>query len=190
MIEIIKNEIKDSIELRNQLINDSYFIKKITSTAMTIIKALSAGNKVIFAGNGGSFADAQHLTAELTGRFLKERKPLAALCLGTNSSATTCISNDYDFSEIFAREFTALAKKGDILVVLSTSGNSENIVKLVEIAKNKDIDTFCLLGKDGGKLAKHPNSLIVPSYNTARIQEIHITIGHILCLLIDEGETL
>jgi D-sedoheptulose 7-phosphate isomerase len=144
--------------------------------------SLNAGQKLIFCGNGGSAADSQHLAAEFTGRFTAERKPLAALALTTDSSALTCISNDYSFDDVFSRQLAALGKSGDTLVAISTSGNSANVVKAVQVAKEMGIYTIGMLGKDGGKLSAlcHLN-LLVPSSNTARIQEAHILIGHILC---------
>ena len=136
----------------------------------------------MFCGNGGSAADSQHLAAEFTGRFTAERKPLAALALTTDSSALTCIGNDYSFDDVFSRQLAALGKSGDTLVAISTSGNSANVVKAVQVAKEMGIYTIGMLGKDGGKLSSlcHLN-LLVPSTNTARIQEAHILIGHILC---------
>jgi D-sedoheptulose 7-phosphate isomerase len=144
--------------------------------------SLNAGQKLIFCGNGGSAADSQHLAAEFTGRFTAERKPLAALALTTDSSALTCIGNDYSFDDVFSRQLAALGKSGDTLVAISTSGNSANVVKAVQVAKEMGIYTIGMLGKDGGKLSSlcHLN-ILVPSTNTARIQEAHILIGHILC---------
>jgi D-sedoheptulose 7-phosphate isomerase len=154
----------------------------IEKAVSEMTNSLNAGQKLIFCGNGGSAADSQHLAAEFTGRFTAERKPLAALALTTDSSALTCIGNDYSFDDVFSRQLAALGKSGDTLVAISTSGNSANVVKAVQVAKEMGIYTIGMLGKDGGKLSAMCNlNLLVPSTNTARIQEAHILIGHILC---------
>ena len=145
-------------------------------------KCLNSGHKLIFCGNGGSAADSQHLAAEFTGRFSAERKPLAALSLTTDSSALTCISNDYSFEDVFSRQLLALGRPGDTLIAISTSGNSSNVVKAVRAAQDIGIYTIGLLGKDGGILNGLCDlSLVVPSTNTARVQEAHILLGHIFC---------
>ena len=133
-------------------------------------------------GNGGSAADSQHLAAEFTGRFIKDRPPIAAVALSTDTSALTCIGNDYSFNDIFARQVQALGKAGDCLIAISTSGNSGNVLAAVAAAKSLGISTIGLLGRDGGKLkAQCDVSIVVPSQVTARIQEAHILIGHSLC---------
>lgn len=138
--------------------------------------------KIMFCGNGGSAADSQHLAAEFTGRFINDRKPLAGLALSTDSSALTCIANDYGFNEIFLRQVRALGNAGDCLVGISTSGNSENIIRAFEAAKEQGIKTIGLLGRDGGALLPLSDvAIIVPSHITARIQEAHILIGHTIC---------
>jgi D-sedoheptulose 7-phosphate isomerase len=150
-------------------------------------QTLLTGGKIFFCGNGGSAADSQHLAAELTGRFINDRRPLAAVALSTDSSALTCISNDYAFDEVFARQLLALGRKGDLIIGISTSGNSNNVVRAVEEAKKNGIYTVGLLGRDGGKLAAICDaSIVVPSQVTARIQECHILIGHTLCGLIEQ----
>jgi len=147
---------------------------------------LSAGGKLMFCGNGGSAADSQHLASELTGRFIKDRRPLAGLALSTDSSALTCIGNDYSFDHVFARQLQGLGRAGDGLVAISTSGNSANVLRAVEAAKGMGIYTLGLLGRDGGKLAGLcDDSIVVPHTVTARIQEAHILIGHTLCGLIE-----
>ena len=133
-------------------------------------------------GNGGSAADSQHLAAEFTGRFSKDRPPIAAVALSTDTSALTCIGNDYSFNDIFARQVQALGKAGDCLIAISTSGNSANVLAAVAAAKSLGISTIGLLGRDGGKLKSQCDiSIVVPSQVTARIQEAHILIGHSLC---------
>lgn len=150
--------------------------------------ALRDGNKVMFCGNGGSAADSQHLAAELTGRFIKDRPPLAGLALNTDSSALTCIGNDYSFAEVFARQVWGLGRAGDCLVGISTSGNSANVLRAFEVARELGIVTIGFLGRDGGAIkdvADH--AIIVPSDVTARIQEAHILIGHTLCGMVEQG---
>ncbi len=151
-----------------------------------IIKRLKSGSKLIFMGNGGSASDAQHLSAEFVGRFLKEREPLSAISLSTDTSALTAIGNDYGFDKIFERQINALAKEGDIVIGITTSGNSPNVLKAIEAANSLNCFTIGLTGRDGGKLKDVCNeTIIVPSNVTARIQETHILIGHILCDMVD-----
>jgi len=145
------------------------------------------GNKILIAGNGGSAADAQHFAAELTGRFEINRNPKAALALTTDSSAITAIANDFGFEYIFSRQVEALGNSGDILLVISTSGNSPNLLKAVEVASAKGLITVGLLGKDGGKLNNMLNhAIVVPSLSTARIQETHLFIEHLWCSYLDK----
>lgn len=160
----------------------------IVAAAQTVVRALRRGNKILLCGNGGSAADAQHIAAELVGRFEVEREGLAAIALTTDSSALTSIANDCGFSMLFARQVAALAVAGDVLLAISTSGNSANIVRAVEAAKHRGLTTVGLLGKGGGRLAGLVDqALIVPASNTARIQEAHITIGHIMCEWVDRA---
>lgn len=150
--------------------------------------ALNRGNKVIFCGNGGSAADAQHLTAEFTGRFFLERKPLPAIALNTNVSAITAIANDYGYNDIFLRQTQALAQTGDVLVGISTSGNSKNIVKAFEYANSIGVTTVAFTGESGGKMKEIADILLnVPSSCTPRIQEAHITMGHIMCEIVEQA---
>ena len=155
---------------------------EIESAGLLIQEALRAGNKVILCGNGGSAADAQHIAGEIVGRFLKERSGLPAIALASDSTVLTAIANDYGFAAVFARQVVAHGKPGDVLIAISTSGNSENVVKAAETAKNATMVVIGLTGKDGGALGKHCDfCLRVPSDYTPRIQEMHILIGHILC---------
>lgn len=150
-------------------------------------QTLQRGGKVLFCGNGGSAADSQHLAAELTGRFIKDRRPLAAMALSTDTSALTCIGNDYSFDEVFARQVWGLGRAGDLLIGISTSGNSRNVIRAVEEAQKLGMQTLGLLGRDGGQLRSLcDHSIVVPSPVTARIQECHILIGHTLCGLIEQ----
>ncbi|WP_456382672.1 D-sedoheptulose 7-phosphate isomerase [Hydrogenimonas sp.] len=162
----------------------------IYTAGVIVTEALQAGNKVLLCGNGGSAADAQHIAAELTGRFKIERRPLPAIALTTDTSALTAIGNDYGFDQIFSRQVAALAKEGDVLVGISTSGNSPNVVYALETAKNFGCKTIGLSGKGGGEMNNVCDlNIIVPSDDTARIQEMHILIGHILCQLVDNEYT-
>ena len=150
-------------------------------------QTLQRGGKILFCGNGGSAADSQHLAAELTGRFIKDRKPLAAVALSTDTSALTCIGNDYSFDEVFARQVAGLGRPEDLLIGISTSGNSGNVLRAVEEAQKIGMQTLGLLGRDGGKLRSLcTHSIVVPHAVTARIQECHILIGHTLCGLIEQ----
>ena len=159
----------------------------IEDTFNVIKDTLARGRKIIFCGNGGSAADCQHLAAEFTGRFVRERRPLAAIALTTDTSALTCIGNDYGFDFVFSRQLSAIGNPGDTLIVISTSGNSQNIITCAETAREMGIGTLGLLGRDGGKLKDIcEHAIVVPSDVTARIQEAHIFIGHIFCELIDE----
>ena len=170
------------------LLNTLHHLDVIVSHAAIILtQSLHSGGKLMFCGNGGSAADSQHLAAELTGRFIKDRKPLAALALSTDTSALTCIGNDYSFEEVFARQVQGLGSAGDVLVGISTSGNSRNVIRAAEEAKKLDMLVIGLLGRDGGALCELCDvAIVVPSKITARIQESHILIGHTLCGLIEE----
>jgi len=154
----------------------------VGEVALRITESLRQGGKVMFCGNGGSAADSQHLAAEFTGRFIKDRRPLAGLALSTDSSALTCIGNDYGFDDVFSRQVAGLGRAGDCIVGISTSGNSSNVIRAFDVAREAGIVTIGLLGRDGGKLAALSDyAIIVPSDVTARIQEAHILIGHTLC---------
>jgi D-sedoheptulose 7-phosphate isomerase len=170
------------------LLNTLHHLDAVVSRAAGVCtQTLQSGGKIMFCGNGGSAADSQHLAAELTGRFIKDRKPLAALALSTDTSALTCIGNDYSFNEVFARQVQGLGRAGDVLVGISTSGNSRNVIRAVEEAKALGMSVIGLLGRDGGALCELCDvAIVVPSSVTARIQESHILIGHTLCGLIEQ----
>ena len=160
----------------------------VAEAAETVIQSLETGGTVYFCGNGGSAADSQHLAAEFSGRFQLERTALAAVALTTNSSALTAIGNDYGYDYIFARQVEALGRPGDVLVGISTSGNSANIIAAVEASKHLGVRTIGILGRDGGRLgALVDDALIVPSTVTARIQEIHEMVFHFWCEILDES---
>jgi D-sedoheptulose 7-phosphate isomerase len=178
----IIESIKESIAVKQRLMTDSFLISEIRKVAVACTNAYSRGNKVLFCGNGGSAADAQHLAAEFSGRFYYDRPPLAAEALHVNSSYMTAVANDYSFDEVYARMLRGIGKKGDVLIGLSTSGNSKNIIRAFEAAHEMNIITVGLTGETGGNMAGLCDFLInIPSTDTPRIQESHIMVGHIIC---------
>jgi D-sedoheptulose 7-phosphate isomerase len=183
---MIKSRIKASIDVKEKLLTDVLLVGEIENAANTIIDCYKNGNKLWLCGNGGSASDAQHIAAELTGRYYIDRPALFAEALHVNSSYITAVSNDYSFDEIYARYLSAAAKKGDVLIAISTSGNSNNIIKAVEQANKLGVKVISLTGETGGKLKQNTDILVnVPSKDTPRIQETHILIGHILCEIIE-----
>lgn len=160
----------------------------VARAADCLSAALRNGGKLMFCGNGGSAADSQHLASEFTGRFVNDRRPLAALALSTDSSALTCIANDYAFDQVFERQLRALGRQGDVLVAISTSGRSANVLRAVQAAREGGIGVVGLLGRDGGTLKPLCDvALVVPSDTTARIQEAHIFIGHTMCAMVESA---
>ena len=159
----------------------------VSSAVDLIYSSLAAGGQLLIAGNGGSAADAQHIAAELTGRFLRERQPFRALALHVNTSSLTAIGNDYGYEHVFARELSAHARPGDVFLAITTSGNSQNILRAIEAARKKQVVVIGVTGGSGGKMrAACDLSICVPSESTARVQEMHITIGHAICQLLEE----
>ncbi len=159
----------------------------VSSAVDLIYSSLAAGGQLLIAGNGGSAADAQHIAAELTGRFLRDRKPFRALALHANTSSLTAIGNDYGYEHVFARELTAHARPGDVLLAISTSGNSLNILRAIEAARHCKVGVIGLTGESGGKMrAACDLCLCVPTKSTPRMQEMHITIGHTICEILEE----
>ncbi len=160
--------------------------ERLAAAARLVAEALKGGNKVMFCGNGGSAADSQHLAAELVGRYRRNRPGLAALALTADTSALTAIGNDFGFEEVFSRQVEALGRPGDVLIAISTSGRSPNVLRAVEAARARGLKTIGLAGRDGGPLAALADvALVVPSADTARIQECHLTLGHVLCDLVE-----
>ena len=185
-IQAIKHIINASIEVKQQLLADDILVNQIHTVTEVITKAFQNGNAVYFAGNGGSAADAQHLAAEFSGRFYKDRKALPSDALHCNTSYLTAVANDYSYDVIYARLLEGLAKTGDVLVGISTSGNSANIVKAFEMAKTIGVTTIGFTGQKGGSMKELGDYLInVPSNTTPRIQESHILVGHIICELVE-----
>ena len=175
---------RESCRVKEAFLNDH--LGKLVNVIEALTAALKSGNKILIFGNGGSAADAQHIAAEFVNRFIIERPPLPAIALTTDTSIITSIGNDYDFSEIFAKQIRALGQAGDVAWGISTSGNSPNVLKGLEAAKKMGLVTLALTGKDGGPIAAMADwSLNISSNSTARVQETHITIGHAICELVD-----
>ncbi len=187
MKEDIAKRIEESISVKNNILNDTCLIDAIERATTIVVSAIKNGNKVIFCGNGGSAADSQHLAAELIGKFYFNRQPLPAVSLTVNTSIITAIGNDFGFDKVFARQLEGIGRTGDVLIGLSTSGNSENVVEAFRIAKKIGIKTVAFTGANGGVLKDFADILInVPSNDTPRIQEAHILIGHIICELVEK----
>jgi D-sedoheptulose 7-phosphate isomerase len=183
----IKNIIRASISVKEQVLENEELLALVSQTADTIEAALKGGNRIYFCGNGGSAADAQHLAAEFSGRFYTDRRALPAEALHCNTSYLTAVANDYSYDVVYARLIDGIGQAGDVLVGLSTSGNSANIVKAFETAKSKHIITVGFTGFSGGLMKELSDYLInVPSLDTPRIQESHIMLGHIICQLVEE----
>jgi D-sedoheptulose 7-phosphate isomerase len=184
----IKNIIKESIGVKELILSDETLISNIEKAAQIIIDCYRNGGKVLFCGNGGSAADAQHLAAELSGRFYYDRPALEAEALHVNTSYLTAVGNDYSFDLIYSRILSASGKAGDVLVGISTSGNSKNVLEAQKVAKQKGMKIISLTGESGGEMKNTADCLInVPSKLTPRIQESHIMIGHIICQIVEEN---
>jgi D-sedoheptulose 7-phosphate isomerase len=186
MKETFKTIISNSILVKQELLNDETILDTLEKTIDVIINCFKNGNRVYFCGNGGSAADAQHLAAEFTGRFYTERQSLPAEALHCNTSYLTAVGNDYSFDEVYARMIRGIANKGDVLVGLTTSGNSTNIIKAFEAARAKSVTTIAFTGKSGGNIMEFTDYLLnAPSTDTPRIQECHILLGHIMCEFVE-----
>ena len=187
MIDHIKTVINASITVKQKLLTDESILKATRDVVEVIVKSFKSGNRVYFAGNGGSAADAQHLAAEFSGRFYTDRLALPAEALHCNTSYLTAVANDYSYDEVYARLIRGIANNGDVLVGLSTSGNSGNIVKAFEEARRKKVITIGFTGETGGKMKPLSDFLFnIPSTDTPRIQESHILLGHIICELVEK----
>jgi len=186
MDRVIRKCLNESVKVKRKILDDPSLLDKIKQTASLIIEAYGNRKKLILFGNGGSAADAQHIAAELVNKFKLERSALPALAFTTDTSILTSIANDYDYSGVFARQVEALVQEGDVVIGISTSGGSLNVLKGIEVAKGKGARTIGFTGKDGGKLSQIADLTIeVPSSDTPRIQEAHITILHIICFLVE-----
>ena len=182
----IREKIIESIEVKTALLEDQTLLDNIQKVSDVIVSALNDGKKVLFCGNGGSAADAQHLAAELSGRFYYDRPPLDAEALHVNTSYLTAVANDYSYDEIYARLIKGKGRSGDVLIGISTSGNSKNILRAYEVAKELGMICVSMTGQTGGKMAENSDILLnVPSTDTPRIQESHILIGHLICEIVE-----
>ncbi len=187
MIDRIKKIIGESISVKKNILLDEVMLNNTIQVVQVIVSAFKSGKRVYFAGNGGSAADAQHLAAEFSGRFYTDRQALPAEALHCNTSYLTAVANDYSYDEIYARLINGIAHPGDVLIGLSTSGNSGNIVKAFEVARSKKVVTIGFTGETGGKMKPLSDFLFnVPSKDTPRIQESHILLGHIVCELVEK----
>lgn len=185
MNPIIAGRLADHVDVLSKTMEHMEVVQEIAERCKA---ALAGGNKILFCGNGGSAADAQHLAAELIGRFQTERRSLAAVALTTDTSILTAVANDYGYEQVFARQVEGLGRSGDVLIGISTSGNSTNVVKAVEMARSAGMHTIGFTGEGGGRLAELCDlCFAVPSPVTARVQEMHILAGHIICELVDEA---
>jgi D-sedoheptulose 7-phosphate isomerase len=185
--DIIKKNIKDSLKIKKELLKNETLIKQIVEIADLIIKAFKTEKKLLFCGNGGSAADAQHLAAEFSGRYYLNRAPLHAEALHTDTSFMTAVANDFSFDEVYSRLIKGIGKDGDILIGMSTSGNSKNVTKALEQAKKQGLITIGFTGKKGGEMNNHCDLIInIPSNDTPRIQECHLMLGHAICELVEK----
>ena len=186
MKNYIKNQVKKSYETKLAIYENEELLNKIMDVSKRCVELYKTDKKTILAGNGGSAADAQHIAAEMVGRYGFDRPSLPSLALTTDTSALTAIGNDYGYEQVFSRQLEGMGQGGDIFIGISTSGNSKNIINAFEVAKKKDILSVALVGRDGGEMAKMADiALVVPSESTPRIQESHILIGHIICDIIE-----
>lgn len=185
MLELVINSFKESADVKIAFVE--LYAERILEVGHIMAEAIKGGNKILLFGNGGSAADAQHIAAEIVGRFRKERKALPAIALTTDNSILTALGNDYGFEHIFERQIEALCMPGDIAVGITTSGNSENVIRGLKKAHDLGATTIAFTGRNGGKVVDIAHfSFVVPSYDTPRIQECHITLGHVLCEIIDK----
>lgn len=188
-LETIRTTFQASIDTKQALIDDTTRLEVLLEVARLASSTIKAGKKIMLCGNGGSAADSQHIAAEFIGRFEKERKSMAAIALTTDTSALTAIGNDYGYEEVFSRQVEGLGQSGDLLIGISTSGNSKNVIKALEVAKKKGVSTVALVGDrpNGVMQTIADHVLVAPSANTARIQECHILMMHTICQLVESG---
>jgi D-sedoheptulose 7-phosphate isomerase len=185
MREKILKAFEESAAVKQQFVKEN--VDTIIEVSRMIADSLNKGGKLLLFGNGGSSTDASHIAAEFVNRFMKDRPPFPAIALNTDMAVITSISNDYDFSEIFARQLKALAQEGDVVLAISTSGNSPNVLKAIDVAKKKKLKTIAFTGAKGDKLASKTDYVFaVPSSNTPRIQETHSILGHVICQMVEE----
>ncbi len=187
-LSIIKKNLEDSIQLKQTLLGDANLQQTVADLATDIVERYKQDKKVLFCGNGGSAADAQHLSAELSGRYYYDRPPLFSEALHVNTSYVTAVANDYSYEEVYARLVRAMGREGDVLIGLSTSGNSGNVINAMKVAREIGMKTVAFTGQGGGKMKEQADVLIeIPSTNTPRIQECHMLLGHTLCELVESS---
>ncbi len=187
MINYIKNQIQASIDTKQNILNDEALMQTIADVGQACVELYQNGKKTLLAGNGGSAADAQHIAAELVGRYGFDRPSIPSIALTTDTSNLTAIGNDYGYDKVFSRQMEGMGSEGDLFIGISTSGNSENIINAINAAKAKGVTTVALVGRDGGEMARLADfAIIVPSNATPRIQESHILIGHMICDIIEK----
>jgi D-sedoheptulose 7-phosphate isomerase len=185
MREKILKAFQDSVKVKERFVQEN--LEAIAEAARLIADTFNKGGKLFLFGNGGSSTDASHITAEFVGRFKKERPGLPAISLNTDMATITCVANDYDYSEVFARQLKALSSEGDVVIALSTSGGSPNVLKALDVARKKKLKSIVFTGQKGQKTAGRATfGFVVPSRDTPRIQETHITLGHVLCQMVEE----
>jgi D-sedoheptulose 7-phosphate isomerase len=188
MKQFIANKIRESIAVKEAICQDEPLLNTIKLVAEAITQSLQTDHKILFCGNGGSAADAQHLAAEFSGRFYKDRTPLYAEALHCNTSYITAVGNDYGYDQVYARILKGIGRPGDVLVAISTSGNSANILEAIKVAKEQEMIVVSMTGATGGKMKEGSDYLInIPSGDTPRIQEAHITVGHIICEIVENN---
>jgi len=186
MRKLILSEIQRSIKVKKDTLVDEKILSQIEALVDNCLQSIRQGGKIIFCGNGGSFADSQHLAAEFVSRLRFDRAPISSIALGTNSSNLSAIGNDYGYDEVFRREIIALGNENDVFIPISTSGNSPNIIKSILAAKEKNIKICGFSGGNGGEMKELCDVILVPSDSTEKIQEVHIMIGHIICFLVEK----
>lgn len=187
MYHVIKERIEDSIAVKQSLLENTELLNVVSGLIDEVADAIRNGNKLVICGNGGSASDALHFAGEIVGRFQKERGAWPAVVLNADVATMTAIANDYGYDDVFARQAAGHVNAGDVFIGISTSGNSENVYRAVEVARKKGAKTAALLGKDGGKIGKQVDySIVVPCMTTARVQESHITLIHIICEIVEE----
>jgi D-sedoheptulose 7-phosphate isomerase len=187
MLNYIKNQISDSRDTKSKLLEDQKFLNTLQEVAQQCVSLYKSKKKTILAGNGGSAADAQHIAAELVGRYGFDRPSIPSLALTTDTSNLTAIGNDYGYDAVFSRQIEGMGQEGDLFIGISTSGNSKNVINAFHSAKKMGITTVALVGRDGGEMAKiADHAIIIPSNETPRIQESHILVGHIICDIIEK----
>ena len=186
MRKLILSEIERSIKVKKNILKEEKVISQLEVLANNCLKSIRKGGKIIFCGNGGSFADSQHLAAEFISRLRFDRAPISSIALGTNNSNLSAIANDYGYDEVFSREIIALGNEDDVFIPISTSGDSPNIIKAILAEKEKNIKICGFSGGNGGKMKELCDLILVPSDSTEKIQEAHIMIGHIICFLVEK----